>query len=306
MARAGEATGLGGEVAARLMLVLTCLIWGITWPMMKIALNGIPPLSMRTITTALGALTLLVFCLVTRRSLRLPNTKAWGHLLVISLLNITAFSLFSAFAQITAATSRVAILTYTMPIWTVLLAWMFLRERPSVPQMIATAVCVLGLAILIYPLTAAGLPLGALLAIGAGLSWAAGTVYVKWARVEADPIGTTGWQLIFSFIVIAACLFVVDGRLDLDKAHASAVAAVIFTGVVGTGLAYALWFEIVRRLPASTAALGSLGSPVIGVVATVLIIGERPTVADMIGFALIFAASAAVVLGPQTRLKPTG
>lgn len=303
-AGARKVTGAGGGVAARLMLVLLCLTWGITWPLMKIALNDIPPLSMRTITSAFGAAILFAFCLATRRSLRIPNAKAWGHVLVISLLNITAFSLLSAFAQITAATSRVAILTYTMPIWTVLLAWIFLRERPSGVQMIAMAVCVLGLAILIYPLTAAGVPLGAMLAIASGLSWAAGTVYVKWARIDADPMGTTAWQLMIAFCVIAACLFIADGRLDLDHAHAGALAAAIFTGIVGTGLAYALWFEIVRRLPAGTAALGSLGTPAMGVLTTVLIIGEQPTTADIIGFALIFAASAAVVLGPQKPVKP--
>jgi len=302
---AGAHHPTGGDVAARVMLAFMCLIWGVTWPLMKIALSEIPPLSMRTVTTAFGAAVLFAFCLATRRSLRMPGAKAWGHVVIISLLNITAFSLFSAFAQMTAATSRVAILTYTMPIWTVLLAWLFLRERPSGLQMIAMAICVLGLAILIYPLTTAGVPLGALLAIASGLSWAAGTVYVKWARIEADPVGTTAWQLMIAFFVIAGCLFVVDGRLDLDHAHAGALAAAIFTGIIGTGLAYALWFEVIRRLPAGTAALGSLGTPVMGVLMTVLIIGERPTSADMIGFALIFVASAAVVLGPQTSVKPT-
>ncbi len=302
---AGAHHPTGGDVAARLMLVAMCLIWGVTWPLMKIALSEIPPLSMRTLTSAFGAAVLFAFCLTTRRSLRIPGAKAGVHVVIVSLLNITAFSLFSAFAQMTAATSRVAILTYTMPIWTVLLAWLFLRERPSGLQMIAAAICVLGLAVLIYPLTATGVPLGALLAIASGLSWAAGTVYVKWARIEADPVGTTAWQLIISFFVITACLFVVDGRLNLDHARAGALAATIFTGIVGTGLAYAMWFEVVRRLPAGTAALGSLGTPAMGVLMTVLIIGERPTPTDMIGFALIFTASAAVVLGPQMSVKPT-
>jgi len=301
---AGAHHPTGGDVAARLMLVAMCLIWGINWPLMKIALDEIPPLSMRTLTTAFGTATLFAFCLATRRSLRIPGAKAWGHLLIVSLFSITAFSLLGAFAQVMAATSRVAVLTFAMPIWTVLLAWIFLRERPSALQMIAIAVCILGLAILIYPLTVTGVPLGAMLAVAAGLSWAAGTVYIKWARIEADPVGTTAWQLLIAFVVIAACLFGVDGRLNLDQAHAGALAATIFAGVAGTGLAYAMWFEVVRRLPAGTAALGSLGTPAMGVLMTLLIIGERPTATDVIGFVLIFLASAAVVLGPGTSFKP--
>ena len=68
------------------------------------------------------------------------------------------------------------------------------------------------------------------------------------------------------------------------------------SGVLGTGTAYGLWFSIIRRLPAMTASLGVLGSPVIGVISSVLILGERPTPTDIIGFALILAASACVLL----------
>jgi drug/metabolite transporter (DMT)-like permease len=284
--RAPAAIGFG-DIRARLMLVLLCLLWGVTWPVMKIALNEIPPLSMRTLSAGFAALTLLVICVVRRRSFRIPSARAWAHLVIISLLNIVGFSLFSAFAQIAAATSRVAILAYTMPIWTVLLAWLILGERPTRFQAIAMALCVAGLAILIYPLATT---------IGSGLSWAAGTVYIKWARIEADPLGVTSWQLTIAFFVIAACLLMFNGRLDLDAAHAGALFAVAFTGIAGAGIAYAMWFEIVRRLPAATASLGVLGIPVIGVLSTILMLGERPTAADIIGFAFILAASACALL----------
>jgi drug/metabolite transporter (DMT)-like permease len=55
---------------------------------------------------------------------------------------------------------------------------------------------------------------------------------------------------------------------------------------------------------AVTASLGTLATPVIGVVATVLVLGERPSTADIVGFALIFTASACVVFAPLLRAKP--
>jgi len=288
-----------GDMRAKLLLVALCLLWGTTWPAMKIALEEIPPLSMRTMTAASGALTMLVICLLTRRRLRIATAKAWGHVFIISLLNIGGFSLLSAYAQAAAATSRVTILIYTMPIWTVLLAWVLLRERPSARQVIAVVLCALGLTVLIYPLAARGVPLGLLLAVAAGMSWGAGTVYVKWARVDLDPLALAFWQLVIAFVVIAACLIVFDGRLNLDHAHAGALLATAYAGVIGSGIAYAMWFEIVQRLPAGTASLGTLGIPVVGVISTVLIVGERPTATDITGFALIFAASACVLLAPQ-------
>ena len=69
----------------------------------------------------------------------------------------------------------------------------------------------------------------------------------------------------------------------------------MLSGILGTGIAYGMWFAIVRRLSAATASLGVLGSPVIGVISSVLILGERPTMSDVVGFALILAASACVL-----------
>ena len=297
------AVAAAGDARAKLLLVALCLLWGTTWPLMKIALEDIPPLSMRTMTTAFGVVTLLVICLATRRRLRLAGVKAWGHVFIISILNISAFSLLTAYAQIAAATSRVTILIYTMPIWTVLFAWAFLRERPNARQMLAVALCAAGIAVLIYPLAARGVPLGLMLALTAGLGWGAGTVYVKWARVDLDPLALAFWQLVIAFLVIAGCLIVVDGQLDLGHARVGSLLATAYAGVIGSGIAYALWFEIVRRLPAATASLGSLGTPAVGVLATVLIVGEHPTATDIIGFALIFAASASVLLAPPAPAK---
>jgi drug/metabolite transporter (DMT)-like permease len=294
----GERRAKANDIQARLMLVLLCLIWGLTWPAMKIALGGIPPLSMRTMTAALGALTLFLICLVTRRSFRLSGAQAWGHVVIASLLNVVGFSLFSAFALIAAVASRVAILTYTLPIWTVLLAWLVLGERPTRIQTIAFGLCACGLAILIYPLAGTSLPLGALFAVASGLSWGAGTVYLKWARIDADPMGVASWQLTIAFFFITGCMLGFDGGLDLSNAHTSALLGVAFSGIIGNGIAYGLWFAIVGRVPAATASLGILGIPVIGVLSSVIILGDRPTVPDMIGFALIFAASACVLLAP--------
>ena len=301
---AGAATG-AGDVQARLMLVGLCLIWGFTWPVMRIALNEIPPLSMRASTAAIGALTMLAICFVSRQSLRMPFGKSWLHVIAASLLNVVAFSLLSAFAQMETATSRVAILTYTMPIWAVLLAWAVLGERPTRVQAAALALCVVGLVVLIGPLARTGLPTGILLAAASGVSWAAGTVYLKWARVTADPMGFASWQITFAFFFIGSAALIFEGGFHLRDASTGALLCVVFSGVAGNALAYALWFSIVRRVSAVTASLGTLAIPVIGVLATVLILGERPTTADIIGFALIFAASACVVFAPLARAKLT-
>jgi drug/metabolite transporter (DMT)-like permease len=293
------------DIGARLMLVVLCVIWGSTWPIFRIALSEIPPFSMRAISSAFGALTLYLVCVVMRRSLRIPTAKAWLHTFVASMLTIVGFIVFSSFAVLAAATSRVVILAYAMPIWAVLLAWPVLRERPTRMQAIALLLCFAGIAILIYPLAANGIPLGMILGIATGLSWGAGTVYLKWAKINADPMGVASWQMTIAFAVLAVLCLVFEGAPHLGNAHTEALLAMIYTGIVGNGFAYALWFEIIRRLPTTTASIGVLSVPVVGIVASVLLLGEVPTASDIVGFALIFAASACAMLTRPASVSVT-
>jgi drug/metabolite transporter (DMT)-like permease len=290
-----------GDVGAKVMLVLLCFIWGVTWPFMKIALYEIPPFSMRAVTVGIGTVTLYLACRVKGVSFRVPAGRPRLHVVVSSVLNVVGFTVLSSFAQLSATTSRVAILTYTMPIWAVVFAWPFLGERPSGMKAGALGLCAVGLAILIYPLTTGGFPHGILLALATGLTWGAGTVYLKWARIDANAMAVATWQMASAFCVIVAFVVIFEGGLHLGAAHAEALWALLFIGMIGNGAAYGLWFSIVGRLPATTAALGILGSPVIGVIASILILGDRPSAADYVGFALILAASACVLL---TRSAP--
>jgi drug/metabolite transporter (DMT)-like permease len=291
-------------MTARLMLVALSLGWGVTWSTMRIALMEIPPFSMRVATMFIGAVTLWLLTRLRRRSFALRNPTVVAHVVIASFFNVVAFSIFTPFAQLHAATSRVTILVYTMPIWASLLARVVLGERLNATRAIALALCVAGMSVLVYPLAATGIPAGILLALGAAMSWAAGTVYLKWARIDADPMAVTFWQLVVAFVAISACQPVFEDSLHLWPVQPKTMAALVFSGLVGSGLAYFLWFDIVRRLSATTASLGALSVPAVGIVASVVMLGERPTVPDIVGFALISAAAAFVLLAPSATPTP--
>ncbi len=294
---------------ARLMLVLLSIAWGVTWPCNRIALDELPPFSMRVGTCVLGALVVFAAAIAQRRKIGLPAGRARIHVAIAGILNIAGFQLLSALGQIGTTTSRVIILGYSMPIWACLLAWPILGERINLTRGIALILCALGIVVLISPLAGAGVPPSLLFAVAAGVSWAAGTVYLKWAKIEGDPVAIAGWQLATSVAVLLAATPIFEGPLHLWPMQWRTILALGFAGMVGSGLCYFLWFEIVRRLPTAMASLGVLCSPVIGIIASAIVLGERPTIYDYIGCALIFAAAACVLIVPAERkaapAKPT-
>ena len=92
------------------------------------------------------------------------------------------------------------------------------------------------------------------------------------------------------------------GAPDFEPLQWRTWAGLLFNGIFGTGIAYFIWFNIIGRLTTVMASLGSLINPVVGVIGAAILLGDRPTWPDMIGFALIFSAAACVLL-PQ-RVKP--
>jgi drug/metabolite transporter (DMT)-like permease len=302
-----SATGQTSDATkAKLMLVGLCLAWGLTWPAMRMALVDIPPFTMRAMSAFIGAVTIIVLARMAGRPVGFPPRSSWIDIFVVTLFNIVLFSLCATFAQLMTFTGRVAILVYTMPIWASLLSFLVLGERLNKNRAFALALCVAGMVVLIYPLASHGIPLGLLLALGSALSWAIGTIYLKWRRISIDAFMLAAWQLIVACVMISLFVPVMDGSFHWSSIGHASLAGLFFSGFFGSGVAYYFWFRIIQILPATTASLGALASPVIGVVSSAILLSEMPTTADMIGFALIFAASVCVLMQPgaPTKVQP--
>jgi len=284
------------DTTAKLMLVALSFAWGLTWPAMRIALDEIPPFSMRVVTLGLGAGVLFLVGWMQDRAFAPSGLKHVAHLIVAGILNVLSFSLLSVIAMMFAGTGRVAMLAYTMPIWAALFAWLVLGDRLTRASVVALGLCIAGMGILIWPLAQQSTLIGLLIAVSIAVSWAAGTVYIKWARLTGDPVVNAAWQVFVAFVLVTISLPFAEGSLHLTQAHGLAIFGLIWSGLVGSGFAYFLWFGIVRRVSAMTASLGVLSAPVIGVVSTAALLGENPTAPDIVGYVLIFAASVCVLL----------
>lgn len=285
---------------ARLLVLLLAFAWGLNWTAAGIALTEVPPWSMRLVGSGIGAATLLLAAKLGGHSLYVPRGERM-HVMVAGFFNVAAFQILSGFAQLAGATSRAIIITYSMPIWATLFSRIMLGERLTGPRKLAFMLCVAGLGTLIWPLVIGGVPGFVLLSLGCALSWAFATVYIKWVKATVPPLANAAWQLVFGFLFIAVGTFVFEGEPHLSGLDLRVVLAVGYIGVFGVGLAHFLWWSIVGRLPTVTASIGALLVPVIGVTVSALVLHERPTVNDIVGFLLIFLAAACVLLAPGKR-----
>ena len=285
---------------ARLLVVLLAFAWGLNWIAAAVALREVSPWSLRVAGSGIGAATLFAAAILTGHKLRVPRGE-FRHIMVAGFFNVAAFQILSGFAQLSGATTRAIIITYSMPIWAVVLSRFMLGERLNGVRAVAFGLCVAGLTILVWPLFTGGFPIFVFYSLGCALSWAFATVYIKWAKVKIEPLANAAWQLVFGLVFIAAGSFAFEGYPHLWPINNDTILAVLFVGVLGVGLAHFLWWSIVGRLPATTASLGSLMTPVVGVIASALLLGERLTAPDIVGFVLIFAAAACVLLQPNVK-----
>jgi drug/metabolite transporter (DMT)-like permease len=301
-APSAQRTPLGASAG----LLAVCVLWGLNWPAVKLALHDVQPWTLRTVGLGIGALALLAFAKLKRTSLHVPFGRARAHILVAGILNVAAYNIFTSYAQIGTTTGRAAFCAYTMPVWVSLMAAPILGERLDRPRIIALLAAVAGLAVVLQPLLSHGVPIGILCALGAAISWAAGTVYLKWAAVVATPIAVAAWQLTVGAVAVAIGGVVLGAHGG--TLHLVSGLAVAYNAFFGTALAYFLWFAAVRHLPAGTAGLGTLMVPVIGAISSAMLLADRPTVSDLVGFALIvFAAICALAFSPAravTLLDP--
>jgi drug/metabolite transporter (DMT)-like permease len=285
---------------AKLLVVAMGVGWGFNWIAARFILEALPPWTMRVLGIGIGDLTLFTAAAIAGISLVVPRGER-GKILIAGFFNVAVFSVGSAYAQVYGTTSRAIVIAYSMPIWSALLAHFVLKEKLNAVKLGALILCAAGLAILIWPLARNGFPLGALIALVCAWSWAAGTVYLKWAKIRTATLTSAAWQLLFGWLMLVAGMLIFEGIPHLWPLPAHVIAWIGYNGFIGMGLAYFLWFAVVERLPATTASLGSLLVPVVGVIASAWLMGERPSLTDAIGFALIFAAAASVLLQPTTR-----
>ncbi len=162
------------------LFVAVVFLWGINWPMMKMALAELDFWVFRTYCIAAGFSWFLAYNLATKTSLMIPR-EYWGRVLVCALCNVAGWNILSAAGLSLLPSGRAGLLAYTMPLWVVLLSRPVLGEPLTMARIAAISLGMLGVAMLLIDEFAAlkAAPVGALLMVASGFVWAFGIVLTK-------------------------------------------------------------------------------------------------------------------------------
>ena len=278
---------------ALLALLALAFLWGYNWVQMKIAVQYAPPLQLAALRVTLGALLLLLTLVCLRKPLLPKEITAtfWA-----GVLQIGGVYGFGTWALVSGSAGRTSVLVYTMPLWTLLFAWMFLRERVRGLQWVALALSMTGLLLILDVPHLHGSVISKVLALLAGICWAAGAVIAKRVRqtVTLDLLSFTTWQMVAGTVplVLAALVAAIVTPAPPIVWSSPFIFALTYNVIPGTAIATLLWLYVLNRMSAGTAGLGILLNPVIGVLAAWIQLGEQPKPIEAAGMAVIAIALA--------------
>ena len=286
---------------AVLVLALLSIIWSYNWVVMKQVLQWTGPFEFAAWRGALGAVVLFVLLLVRRESLQPPPLLP---LLLIGIAQTLGFQALVQWALVDGGAGKTALLAYTMPFWVVGVTWLVLREPPSRAQGIAVGVALAGLLLLLEPWEGLGDIESSLLAIGAGLCWAIGTVLSKRLFVQgrASILSLSAWQMAVGAVGLVAVAWIVDE--PAVQWTAGFIGALAYNAILASGIAWVLWSYIVDKLPMTISGRSSLVIPILGVFFAWAVLGEAPSSAEWAGIGMLGAALASVAVMVKPRPGP--
>lgn len=258
--------------------VALCAIWGSTWLAIKVGLRDLPPISFAGIRFALAAL--LLYAIVLAKGLRLPwAARDWRLLLWTGILSITVNYALVFWAELHISSGLAAVLNATIPLFGLPLAHRVLATEPMTPHKVGGVVlAVLGLAVVFGAELGGTTPLAAWASAGvlvASLAGAQAGVLVKARGTHLDPAVLAGVQMAFGAAPLVLGGAALEGNPLRLAWTPAALLALAYLTVVGSVVAFLLYYWLIRHIEVTRVLLIPLVTPLVAVALGFLFLDER-------------------------------
>jgi len=274
------------ERGAYIALVVLTVAWGTNWIAMKQAMTSAHPVAYN-IERTWTAIVVLFAVLVLRRRPLLP--ESWMAVAVTGFFQTTVNMGSTTMAVADGGAGRAAVLVFTMPFWTVLLAWPVLGERVRGMQWVAIALALAGLVLVVEPWHWEGEWKPKAWAILSGFGWACGTIAMKHFQRNRnyDMLNFIAWQMLLGVLPLSLLPLLLP--LPETRWSLSYAALLFWTGAIASGFGFVLWVGVLRFLSAGTASLNMLAIPVIALLSSMAVFDEKLSRSEWTGIACIGA-----------------
>ncbi|MFD1934577.1 MULTISPECIES: EamA family transporter [Nonomuraea] len=264
------------------MAALAPVSWGTTYVVTATLLPPDRPLLAATLRALPAGLVLLA---MTRR---LPRGSWWWKATVLGMLNFGAFFPLLFFAAYRLPGGVASTIGSVQPLVVALLSMVILRSRPARAVLYAAVAGTGGVALLTLTAQARLDPLGiGAMLLATSLMGAAIVLTKKWGQPES-PLVMTGWQLTIGGLVLAPLTLAAEGLPSTFTGQN--LLGFAYLGIIGTALAYALWFRGIDALAPTSVSLLGLTNPLVATLAGLLVLGQTLTGWQIAGFAIALGA----------------
>lgn len=275
--------------SAYLLLVAIVLLWGVNWPIMKVAVLEIPPFWFVGFRLGLGALSLFLLLAATGR-LTLPKRADLPVIATVGLVQMGFCLATINLALLYVPAGRSAVLAYTTPLWVAPAAALVLGERLTWRRLAGVALGIGGLMLLFEPTSFDWADSNALLGngllIASAAGWATAIIHIRAHRWHGSSLQLLPWQLLVGAVPLLVVGWSHHGWSSIRWSGETAL-ILAYNGPIASGFCYWAAVEVTRRLPALSASLAFLAVPCVGLASAALALGESIHPALLGGFLLI-------------------
>jgi len=273
------------------MLLSLSLIWGGSFFLNAVILTELPTLTLVAARVSLAAIALWGFAAITGR-LRGLTPAVWAAFAVMGFLNNAIPFTFIVHAQTSISSGLASILNATTPLFTILVAGVFLSdERFSVIRLAGVAIGLFGVVVMIGTdaLDGIGSSVWAqMFSLGAAVSYGFASVFGRrFRRLGIDPIQVAMGQVTMSSLMLWPVAIVLDRPFDLAMPSVTVWGALGVLSVICTACAYILYFKVLERAGATNISMVTFLVPVSAILLGILFLGETLHISHVIGMLLI-------------------
>lgn len=268
-------------------VALLVLAWASTFAAIKVGLDYCPPLAFAGLRSLLGGAVMTLVAWRSGFAIRLRS--AWPTYVVLAVFNVVLFFGLQTLSLQYLPTGMAAVLIYVQPVLVGLLAWPLLGERLSVAKLSGLLLGLAGVATVSGSSLRVDVPVqGVVLALMSAAGWALGTIYLKRQQhAVAYPWAVAVQFLIGGTVLSGFGVLVEDaGAISWEPMLWFAVG---YAGLVGSALAWALWFWLVRTGEASRAAAYIFLVPLAAIAIGAVVLDEPVTPLLAVGAVLVVA-----------------